>query len=83
MPLLGVWNWDIKKQKDSDGRAVRSCREGAAVGGLMSQLHGKQGCLFRGRIVAYWLPRLGSRLPGVNHGSHLLAAGFEGKLPNL
>lgn len=28
-------------------------------------------------------PDWGSRLPGVNHGSHLLAEGFEGKLPNL
>lgn len=41
--LVGVWNWDTKKQRNSDGGAVRSCRDGAAVGGLASQLGRKQG----------------------------------------
>lgn len=41
--LVGVWNWDIKKQRDADGGAVRSYRDGAAGGGLASQLRGKQG----------------------------------------
>lgn len=39
--LVGVWNWDTKKQSDSNGGAVRSCGDGAAVGGLASQAGSK------------------------------------------
>lgn len=51
---IGIRNQGIKKQRDSDSRTIRPCREEAEVGGLASQLCGKPGCIFRGR-VAYWL----------------------------